>query len=285
MQTKTISQLLNKLPPNFDRREAEILLAKIFKKDRYYVLAHPEKTVSVFKQWQLGRLISQRLRHVPLAYLLGHKEFFGLDFLVNKDVLIPRPETELLVEKVLEKINTTLEKPITLIDVGTGSGCIPISLTKNTGLNLEIIALDISTKALKVAQKNSKIHQTNITFLKSDLLGNLPEIVWDKKNLIITANLPYLNQTEFETETSIQSEPELALVAKQDGKALMEKLLEQIQTKIKPGHKIELFLEMNPHQITSIQNFTKQLFFCQVVIIPDLAGLNRVVCLSLSPKN
>lgn len=285
MRTKTINQLLNNLPKNFDQREAEILLAKILDKDRVYILMHPEKTVSIFKQWQLGRMISRRLHQTPLAYLLGHKEFFGLDFLVTKNVLIPRPETELLVEKVLEKTNTILKKPITLIDVGTGSGCIPISLAKNSSLNLEILALDISAKALKVAQKNSQTHQTNITFIKSNLLTSLPTKVWNNHNLIITANLPYLSQTEFTTEASIQAEPKLALVAEQEGNALMKKLLEQIQAKIKPGHRVELFLEMNPNQITEIKNYAKQLFVCEAVIIPDLAGLNRVLYLSLSPKN
>ena len=146
--------------------DAELLLAFALGKDRSFVLAHEEKTLTKIQNKKFDSLIKQRLKFVPLAHLLGYKEFFGLKFKINKNTLVPRPESELLVETALElSDNNSL-----IIDIGTGSGCLIISVIKNTGN--KGIALDISNQALAVAKQNAKSLKVNnkIKFIKSNLL-------------------------------------------------------------------------------------------------------------------
>ena len=154
-------------------------------------MAHPEYKLSGFKNWRLKKLKKMRAAGVPFAYLTGHKEFFGFDFLVNKHVLIPRPETELMVELVIDRLKTKDERrEICLIDIGTGSGCVAIAIeqtlrrdalnasrdganTLRDALNASLpkfYAIDISRAALKVAKTNARKHNTNITFLQGHLL-------------------------------------------------------------------------------------------------------------------
>ncbi|KKS53992.1 MAG: Release factor glutamine methyltransferase, partial [Candidatus Magasanikbacteria bacterium GW2011_GWA2_42_32] len=147
------------------------------------------KQISHFK-----KLIARRAKGEPIAYLIGHKEFYGLDFEINKNVLIPRPETELMVEEVVKKIDRL---KIILIDVGTGSGCIPIAILKtikNTA-TIKCFAIDISPGAIATAKRNAKKHNVKIKFLHGNLLEPMMSQLtqYSKKNkIIITANLPYL---------------------------------------------------------------------------------------------
>lgn len=257
-------------------KDADLLLAHILGKPREYVLAHPDVQLSLLQRFRFHRLLRKRQAGVPLAYLTGHKEFFGLNFLVNTDVLVPRPETETLVEAVLEKLSK--ESNATLIDIGTGSGCIPISIMKakkNEGL--KIIATDISQRALRVAKKNAECHGVKIIFLQNDLL--LPSI--QEKNIFITANLPYLTESQFINEPSIQHEPKSALVAKGNGLALYKKLLKQIQA----HHFSELtcFFEIDPIQTEEIKKEVYRHFpQASMTIKKDLAGLDRVVIFTVS---
>ncbi len=282
MLKKTINHWLNKIPSNVNKRDAEIILAQLLNKNQTFILAHPEYVVPFFIGLKFLRLIKKRNSGWPLAYLTGHKEFFGLDFLVNQNTLIPRPETELIVELVIEKIK---ENPNTLlIDVGTGTGCIPISIIKNIPQKIKTFGLDISKKALKVAQNNASQNQVEIEFIQSNLLTNFPNINFSQfSQIIITANLPYLTATEFSSEKSIQHEPYSALVASNNGLELYFQLITQLKKLLgeKNNRVITLLCEINPNQFKALKiALTNAFFHAQFLTYKDLAGFDRVLCTS-----
>lgn len=268
-----------------NRLDTELLIAHVIGKSREYVLAHPNVMANVRQRLHFKRLARKRARGVPLAYLTGHKEFFGLNFLVNKHVLIPRPETELVVELALNQIlnhKSKILNQLLLIDVGTGSGCIPIAIMKALKpKNIKIMATDISRPALRVAKKNAKRHNVDIQFFHGNLLEpftkkyQLPATCYQ---LVITANLPYLTQSQFDSEPSIQHEPRFALVADNGGLALYEQLLAQIK-QLLTAYRCQLtaLFEINPSQSASITALVKrQIPSASVEITKDLAGRDRV---------
>jgi release factor glutamine methyltransferase len=233
------------------------------KLNKSFLYTHPEFELSDAQEKKYKRFISRRSKNEPVAYILGHKEFFGLDFLVDKNVLVPRPETELMAEEVIklvtrDKRQETSNK-ILFIDIGTGSGCVPIAVLnelriKNYELSIKTIATDVSAAALKVAQKNARRHglTKKIKFIKGDLLNffchpgprpGLPageagiqepfsldsRFRGNDMRVIITANLPYLpNKIYRQNYQGLKFEPCLALLAKNNGLALYEKLLKQV---------------------------------------------------------
>ena len=269
------------------------MLAHVLGKSREWVLSHPEKTVNKIQILKYKYLIKKRARGIPLAYLTKHKEFFGLDFFVNKNVLIPRPDTETLVTLALEHLSTKAQDKITLIDVGTGSGCIPISIIKTLkhsaqggsalgGKNIKTFAIDISRRALRVAKINAKKHAVKINFLHGNLLSpfiNLIPKLPKTYNLVITANLPYITKEQFAAEPSIHHEPRLALVAEESGLALYHKLLKQISLLV-TSYKLQVtsFFEIDPSQSQSITKLIKSILpTAEIEIKKDLAGLDRIV--------
>lgn len=294
-----IKDILNKKLLS-DQTETELLLAHVLKKPREFVLAHPEKTLDKIHIKKYNQLITKRLKNIPLAYLTEHKEFFGLDFVVNKNVLIPRPDTEVMVELVLKEIQSYTyklkAKSYNLIDVGTGSGCIPISIAKTlsnsspykgeAGGGFAVYAIDISPQALTIARKNARINKTKIKFLQGNLLEPFIKTYKLKPKtykLIITANLPYITTKQFQSEPSIQHEPKLALVAKKNGLELYEKLLKQISQLSKSYNlKPISYFEIDPSQTSSIKKLIKKILpQAKVEIKKDLAGLNRVVIIKI----
>lgn len=302
---KTIAQLLSQASKRLEYRDAEILLAYALKRPREYVLVHNSDKVSIADWWQFCLLGKQRQRGCPLAYLTHSKEFFGLDFLVNRQVLIPRPETELVVELALlrlkdqalyhqSKSKNLKPKPVqaTLIDVGTGSGCIPIAIAKTLKqLNTQtfnIFAIDNSRPALRVARKNTRRHNVEITFLHGDLLEPFLKYyrshATDSAQIVITANLPYLTKKQFMSEPSIQCEPQSALVSDSGGLALYEELLKQIK-KFVTCYRLPVagFFEIDPAQSARMKALiAKYLPNANVEIKPDLCGRDRVACVDLA---
>ncbi|MEK7623923.1 MAG: peptide chain release factor N(5)-glutamine methyltransferase [Patescibacteria group bacterium] len=271
-----------------DSLDRELILSYILHKPREYLLAHPEPRLNFLERLRLRRLLRQRAHGVPLAYLTGHKEFYGLDFFVNKHVLIPRPETELMIKLALQKIlDSRFEIPISiLIDIGTGTGCIPIAIIKTLKhKNIKTFAIDISRQALKVAKKNAKHHNVPITFLHGNLLE---PIIKDHKltamghKLIITANLPYLTQEQYTQEPSIHHEPKSALIAPYGGLALYEQFLQQLQKLLKAyGCQLTAFLEIDPSQSPRITSLIKKyLPNAKIAIKKDLASRDRCVVVS-----
>ncbi|MCL5666661.1 MAG: peptide chain release factor N(5)-glutamine methyltransferase [Patescibacteria group bacterium] len=259
--------------------EIELLLEKVLGKSKEFIFLHPEKKLSSYQVSSLSRLIKRRQKGEPIAYILGYKDFYGLRFKVNRNVLIPRPETEMAVGLAIERLIERLGKPIKILDVGTGSGCIIISLAKALSarghLALrkvspcgEFYGSDISTKALKIAKQNAKTilgKYSNTTgyesicakikFIQSDLLANIkfnPEI--------IIANLPY-GWTGWENNTSeetkgLKFEPKSALFTKDHGLYHIRRLLKQVaEKKQKPRL---MFLEFDPRQKQELEKLIKK---------------------------
>ncbi len=269
------------------RLESELLLAHVLQKPREFLVAHDEYIIPKIKEVAYKYLLWKLRRGYPVAYLTGHREFYGLDFLVNKYTLVPRPETELMVELANEKIRKSDDHKITLIDVGTGSACIPISIIRSSDHpTVTVYATDISRGALKVAKKNAKKHSADITFLH----GNLLEPIIKKSStpnpqseILITANLPYLTQNQFDSESSIQKEPHSALVANDNGLALYKELLEQIKLLVTTSElRITLFMEIDPDQTAPLTSHcAKQFPHGTIQTHKDLLGHDRIVSLTL----
>lgn len=258
--------------------EDEILLSAVLKKPRGFLVAHPQTKISTANFKKIQAMQKKLQSGFPLAYLLGYKWFLNEKFVVSKDVLIPRPETEQLVEKALEYIKKYAPKQI--IDIGCGSGAIGISVAKAVK-NRNFIFADISKKALKIAKKNAKnilAKRTlrNISFIESDLLSKIDL----QRNTLILANLPYLSATESK-EKSIKHEPRLALYGGKKAHFLIERLLQQVAKKIalkNKDYKTAIILEINYNQGARIKKIASKFFpnlHCN--IYKDLRGFDRIV--------
>ena len=206
------------------RLDAELLLSHVLGRPVTYILAHDEAKVGRFRAWRFKRLVARRKEGMPVAYLRGHREFYGLDFKVTRQVLVPRPDTEALAEAV---INYVLPGDL-LLDVGTGSGCIPIAVLKHKK-DLEAVATDVSRAALQVARSNAVRHRVDarLRFVCSDLLLDVDPVLLEDRELVVTANLPYVPEG-FEVNVETRFEPQVALWGGGDGMDLYRKLLEQL---------------------------------------------------------
>lgn len=233
------------LTPTSDspRLDAELLLAHVLKKPKSFLIAHDEQRIYSLNFWLFRRLIRKRKQGIPIAYLIGHKEFFMLDFKVNRHVLVPRPDTETLVESVityLRALNPELRAKSLLLDVGTGSGCIPISVLKSVP-GLTAVATDLSWRALRVAKQNTRRNAVGdrIQFVWSDLLSSVDPTEFEGSEVVLTANLPYLPD-KIAMSPDLKFEPSLALYGGGDGIQLYKKFVQQIKS-IKPK---AIFLEL-----------------------------------------
>lgn len=174
-------------------------------------------------------MVKKRESGTPLAYVVGFREFYGRKFKVNPNVLIPRPETEQVITSVLGIVDVLKKNDITIVDVGTGSGCIPITLKlelEAEGVRTSVSAVDVSAPALETAKENAKELKADINFFYSDLLSEI-----DRLPDIITANLPYVDMSWDWTSPEIKLEPALALYSEDGGLAHIKKFLDQVQEK------------------------------------------------------
>ncbi|MBI2037983.1 MAG: peptide chain release factor N(5)-glutamine methyltransferase [Candidatus Magasanikbacteria bacterium] len=287
---------LRKKYQTFPTLDFDLLLADTIKKPKEFLYSHPEYKLSLVEHIRLRYAIFLYKKGYSVAAIIGHKEFYNLDFFVNKHVLVPRPDTELMVDEAIKVLSHEMETKntnIIYIDVGTGSGCIPISVACHAELvsasreipkqvrdDIQIFATDISKKALKVAKKNAKMHKVNIDFLHGNLLEPIlknPFLLGTPCFVTITANLPYLTAAQFKSEPSIQREPKNALVAQYNGLDLYIKLLNQIR-KLPNSCQMFLFLEIDPSQSEAITKILNKLLpKANVKIKKDLAGLDRLV--------
>ncbi|HSG44368.1 MAG TPA: peptide chain release factor N(5)-glutamine methyltransferase, partial [Anaerolineales bacterium] len=219
--TTLLSDITFRLTPISDSPvlEASVLLAYITNKPRSWILAHPELSLTTEQNYQLSESLSRLESGEPFPYILGRWDFFGLEFEITPDTLIPRPETELLVEKAITwlKNNPTQR---TIADVGTGSGAIAIALATNIP-DANILATDISPKALQVAIQNAEKHKVlgKINFMECDLLPERTSID------LLCANLPYIPTDTLHELSVFGREPTLALDGGSDGFALIRKLI------------------------------------------------------------
>ncbi len=241
-----ISKLKKSNSPQLD---AEVLLSFILHKDKSYLFTYPEKKLTAHQIKKFINLTKQRVNNYPIAYLTSYKEFYGLNFYVDKRVLIPRPETEILVEQARLLINKYKLK--TLADIGTGSGCLAISL-KKLFPRLKVYASDIDLRAIQVAKKNAHLNKVPITFKIGDLLTPYKQQPID----IFLANLPYLSQKVYYQAHTIKHEPKTALFAKKNGLYYIEAIIQSLnKLKYKPQY---LLLEIDPKQIKKISTLIKQ---------------------------
>lgn len=256
------------------RLDAEVLLSHILKKPTTFLLAHDEEEIGFFPLWKYRRFISKRKEGIPVAYLTGRKEFFFLDLEVNKHVLVPRPDTEILVEAVIEYLKqlrkTNYELRISLLDVGTGSGCIPIAVLSQAD-GIRAVATDISSKALKVAKRNvSKHHfRSRIKLIKSDLLKNVSKRLFSGHEVVVTANLPYLPQ-KMEVMPDLQFEPSISLYGGDDGMEVYRRLIDQL-SELKPK---AIFLELFESQIAVLKTHLPDY---KLKYVKNMSGQARVL--------
>lgn len=251
--------------------DAQVLLSNLLGKSRAWIISHPESLLT-FEQNSCWKADLNFLQEgVPLPYVIGHWEFFGLDFLVTPDTLIPRPETELMVDLALDwlKDQEGLQR---VTDIGTGTGCIAIALAKNFP-RLSVIATDTSHPALKVACQNIIQHgvETQVYPLQCDLLPPSP-IKFD----IICTNLPYIPTKTLETLPIFGREPTNALDGGADGLDLITRLLQGAPGKVNQGGL--LLLEIDSSQSSKAQSIARRYFpSAEITLFPDLAGQDRVL--------
>ena len=250
--------------------EVEVILSYVLKKPRAWIVTHPDTELDAANLEHANHLIGRLIKGEPLPYLTGTQAFYGLDFIVTPDVLIPRPETELLVEECIKWLEKNLTKRL-MADVGTGSGIIAVTLADRF-CDLLITAIDISEKALTVAKNNAtQFHvEQRIVFLQNDLLTN-----HQAKYDLIAANLPYIPQGIMKGLKVSKFEPTLALNGGMDGLELIRRLLEQIRKNIDPGGLI--ILEFQYDQAKEVEKLAKAHFpSAKISILNDLAGHPRI---------
>lgn len=264
------------------RLDSEILLAHARKCPRIHLYTRYEEPLSENERAIMRDLVQRRSKAEPVAYLVGHREFFSLDFRVTPDVLIPRPDTETLVVESIE-LGKKFSQP-KIADVGTGSGCVAVALAVNLP-GAKVTAIDVSPQALAIASENAKSHQVDdrIQFIKSNLFTNVAD---DTSFDLIVSNPPYIRPDEIPTlQADVQlHEPHLALDGGgTDGLDIVRQLIQQATSRlVANGH---LIIEISPEQAEATKRAMQQSQFGHVEIVDDLSGKSRVVRGQLNSGN
>lgn len=282
--------------------DAEVLLLHALKKrkgacDKSWIYINSNYNLSQKEKKSFFDLIKKRRLHEPVAYIIGKKEFYGYEFYVDRSVLIPRPETEIMVSEALKIIRSKNEdgKIFDLADIGTGSGCIIISILNKLAKTRDqksinaAIANDISKKAIGVAKKNSRKYRLNkkIRFIRADFSKMFKRGIFNNsKKLIITANLPYVKTSEYHRlQNSVKYEPKSALIGGKDGLKFIRKLLGNVAALRKNMKRdIFMFLESDPEQINIIRKLVSESFpDSENIALGDLGKTRRFV--KIMPKH
>jgi release factor glutamine methyltransferase len=256
--------------------DAQVLLARLLDRPRSWVLAHPEAPMTRSQEIVLQAQVTRLEGGEPLPYILGLWEFFGLEFDVTPDVLIPRPETELLVERAIAWLRKSERagRVLRVMDMGTGSGCIAISMAVNVP-GIIITATDISPAALKVARGNAeKMHVSDrINFLEADLFPN--SLMQDPFSLIV-ANPPYIPTKTLQKILVYGREPTLALDGSVDGLKLIRRILREAPERLLPGG--SLLMEIEASEGPAVYSLATGAFpKAQILLSKDLAGRDRLL--------
>jgi release factor glutamine methyltransferase len=257
--------------PEKARRDAELLLMHTVKRNRAWLIAHDDELLADDLCESYAELLERRRKGEPIQYITGEAEFYGLPFLVTPVVLIPRPETEHLVEKVIE-MGACFEQPC-IVDVGTGSGAIAVALAHKLP-RASVTATDISARALAVARENAKRNGVAVRFLEGDLLASVAEERFE----IIVSNPPYVvaaDRDSLDVEVR-EFEPGLALFAGDDGLDVYRRLIPAAFDALVPGGFVAL--EIGYGQSTAVAELLACAGFEQVEFAPDLQGISRVAC-------
>ena len=249
------------------RFTAEVLLARVLGIERSFLYSHPDKKLDAQQQSLLERLAEQRSKGIPTQYLTGVQEFFGLEFEVTPDVLIPRPETEHLVEHALQ----AADRNDRIVDVGTGSGCIAIALKKKRP-TARVGACDVSPAALRVAARNAGKLGAAVDFFAGDLAGAVRPASLD----LLISNPPYVPLADLPgLQRELRAEPAAALFAGADGLEAYRRLAPQAAVVLKPGG--YLFLEMGYQLRSFLESMLSGEEWEPPAVRQDLAGLDRVL--------
>ena len=259
------------------RLEAEVLVMNLMRLPRQDIFANQETELGAQQEQELTALVERRLTREPLAYILGYREFYGINLLVNPSVLIPRPETEMMVEHALFMALMGMEtRELVIADVGTGAGAIAINLAIHLPA-ARIYAFDFTDAALDVAAYNVRAHNVadRVTLGKGDLLEPLPEPVD-----LIVANLPYIPTSRIDTlQPEIQWEPREALDGGADGLDVIRRLVSQAPGKLKEHGTI--LLELDPDQVPAAEELARQHFpEATTSVEQDLARQDRIFVIS-----
>jgi release factor glutamine methyltransferase len=254
--------------------DAEVLLSHFIKTDRVNLYAHPERTLTEEELYRFGELIARRCTGEPVAYIVERKEFWSLPFFVNRDVLIPRPETEMLVEVILREYSSRDCRHLEILEIGTGSGAISVALASEFK-DARIVATDSSQAALRIAAKNAR--ENGVEFQISFRWGSLFEPVSEKFDIIVS-NPPYISEDEFESlPMGVRDfEPRSALVAGMEGTALHRDIIQKGHFYLKERGR--LFLEMGAGQKSRVAETLQGLnLYNDITFIQDYAGVERVL--------
>ncbi len=248
--------------------DASWLATKALGRDRAWIAANHRMSLKPAQKAALDRLLKRRLADEPLAYILGTQPFYGRDFIVTKNTLIPRPETE---DMVTEALKT---KADVYVDIGTGSGAMAVTLAAET--KAQIFASEVSSKALVVAKNNANtLAPKRVTFFRGSLFhAKLKQALKGKKKITIVANLPYLppHDKKIMPKSVTKYEPHSALFAKDDGMELNKKLLKQLPKNV------NIFIEIDPPQSKKLSAFAKSLFpSAKIKVIRDRCGRERIL--------
>ncbi len=251
------------------RMNAEVLLMFTLACDRAYLYAHPERELTPEENLRYDEVIAERATGVPSQYITGHQEFWGLDFVVSPAVLIPRPETEHVIETVLELAREIPQPKI--VDVGTGSGCIALSLAKELPA-AEIQAVDVSPAALEIARANAvRLQLERVKFFESDLLGAFPA---EEQFDFVVSNPPYVGEFEADrVQREVRKfEPKVAVFAGKEGLDVIRRLIPEACERLKPGGWLvmEIGYSIGDQVSALLRDWQK------VEIVPDLQGIPRV---------
>lgn len=277
----TVLELLNLTTTFFEQKgidsarlNAELLLAETLKCKRLDLYLAFDKPVKDEEVNHFREFIRRRGNREPLQYILGYVDFYGLNFFVNKDVLIPRQETEILVETIIN--HTDKETELNIMDIGTGSGIIAVCLANNLP-NVKIIAVDKSKEALTIAKQNAEKNNVaeRITFIEIDVLNT--SLAVNTKFDIIVSNPPYVSQKEFSSlqKEIVSHEPDFAVTDFSDGLIFYRKIIVSAKTLLNENGKI--FFEVGAGQAEEVKSIFKENNFSSMQIWKDYGGIERVV--------
>lgn len=258
------------------RLDAEVLLAFVLEKNRSYLRAWNDKKLDTPIITHFESLLKQRQQGIPIAYLTGSREFWSREFMVSPDVLIPRPDTEVLIELCLTQIPR--ESAFNILDLGTGSGAIAVTLAAERP-NTQIVAVDSSAAALTIAQKNAQQHHCpNVEFILSDWFSAIPKIQFN----LIVSNPPYISaDDEHLSQGDVRFEPKSALIAAEDGLLDIKKIARESQKYLKPYG--SLWFEHGYNQAPAVQAILSELNYTNVQTYKDYSGQTRVTTGSFHP--
>ncbi len=257
-------------------RDASLLVQLAIAKDRTFLIAHPEYVLTGSEDRSLEAMLERRSARVPIQHIRGSQEFYGRDFIVSSDVLIPRPETEILVEDAIAFLKNTNGKRF--CEIGVGSGCIAISILSEVKL-VSAIAGDISHAALAIAHENAERHGVTdrLELIRSDVFGSVKAAIFD----LVVSNPPYIPAGEVDhLQLEVRDhDPRMALTDEADGLSIIRNLISNAPTYLRPGGR--LMVEIGWDQSASVEQFIDRRIWQEPVFLPDLQGIPRILSVEL----